>query len=33
MDVSFPKTVPISRIFEVAKAREFYVGCLGFAVD
>ena len=33
MDVSFQKTVLIFRIFDVAKAREFYVGSLGFVVD
>ncbi len=33
MDVSFGKTVPIFRIFDVAKAQEFYVGFLGFGVD
>ena len=33
MDVSFRRTIPIFRIFDVAKAREFYVGFLGFAVD
>jgi uncharacterized glyoxalase superfamily protein PhnB len=27
------KTIPILRIFDEAKAREFYVGFLGFAVD
>ena len=29
----FEQVVPILRIFEVAKAREFYVGFLGFKVD
>jgi catechol 2,3-dioxygenase-like lactoylglutathione lyase family enzyme len=33
MAISFQKTIPILRIFDVAKAREFYVGFLGFAVD
>src|SRR6516165_3558150 len=33
MDVSFQKTIPLLRIFDVAKAKEFYVGFLGFAVD
>jgi catechol 2,3-dioxygenase-like lactoylglutathione lyase family enzyme len=33
MAVSFQKTIPIFRIFDVKKAREFYVGFLGFAVD
>lgn len=27
------RAVPILRIFDIAKAREFYVGFLGFAVD
>ncbi len=31
--VEFQKTIPILRIFDVAKAKEFYVGFLGFAVD
>ena len=31
--MSFGKTTPILRIFDEAKAREFYVGFLGFAVD
>jgi len=29
----FGKTVPILRIFDEGKAREFYVGFLGFTVD
>jgi uncharacterized glyoxalase superfamily protein PhnB len=29
----FQKTIPILRIFDVAKAKEFYVGFLGFGVD
>jgi uncharacterized glyoxalase superfamily protein PhnB len=33
MAISFEKTIPILRIFDVAKAREFYEGFLGFAVD
>jgi uncharacterized glyoxalase superfamily protein PhnB len=33
MSVSFLKTVPILRTFDVVKAKEFYVGFLGFAVD
>ena len=33
MAISFEKTVPIFRIFDVAKAREFYVDFLGFTVD
>lgn len=31
--MSFGPTTPILRIFDEAKAREFYVGFLGFAVD
>lgn len=27
------RAVPIFRIFDVAKAKEFYVGFLGFQVD
>jgi uncharacterized glyoxalase superfamily protein PhnB len=27
------QTIPILRIFDVAKAKEFYVGFLGFTVD
>src|SRR5262247_1850869 len=30
---NFLQTVPILRIFEEAKAREFYVGFLGFQID
>lgn len=30
---AFEQAVPIVRIFDVAKAREFYLGFLGFAVD
>lgn len=36
MSAGVPKvdrTVPILRIFDVAKAKEFYVGYLGFKVD
>lgn len=33
MAVAFQKTIPILRIFDVTKAKEFYVGFLGFAVD
>jgi uncharacterized glyoxalase superfamily protein PhnB len=33
MSVSFSKTIPLFRIFDVEKAKEFYVGFLGFAVD
>jgi catechol 2,3-dioxygenase-like lactoylglutathione lyase family enzyme len=31
--MTFGKTIPIFRIFDEAKAREFYVGFLGFTVD
>ncbi len=31
--VRFLRTIPILRIFDEAKAREFYCGFLGFAVD
>ena len=31
--ISIQQTVPIFRIFDVAKAREFYVDYLGMAVD
>jgi uncharacterized glyoxalase superfamily protein PhnB len=31
--VSFGKTTPILRIFDEAKAREFYIDFLGFTVD
>lgn len=33
MSVSFERIVPILRILDEAKAREFYVGYLGFSVD
>lgn len=32
-DMKFGKTTPILRIFDEAKAREFYVDFLGFKVD
>ena len=31
--ISFEQAVPIVRIFDVAKAQEFYLGFLGFKVD
>src|SRR5260370_22312618 len=31
--VSFGRTTPILRIFDEAKAREFYVNFLGFKID
>ena len=33
MAIEFGKVIPIIRIFSVDKAREFYLGWLGFAVD
>ncbi len=33
MVVAFQKTVPILRILDVEKAKESYVGFLGFTVD
>jgi catechol 2,3-dioxygenase-like lactoylglutathione lyase family enzyme len=33
MEIQFNQTIPILRIFDEAKAREFYVDYLGFAVD
>ena len=33
MAIQFERTVPIFRIFSLEKAREFYVGFLGFKVD
>jgi catechol 2,3-dioxygenase-like lactoylglutathione lyase family enzyme len=33
MDVAFQKTIPILPIFSVEKAKEFYVGFLGFSID
>lgn len=31
--IEFKRTIPILRMFDVAKAREFYVDYLGFVVD
>jgi len=31
--IAFEQAVPIVRIFDIAKANEFYLGFLGFAVD
>ena len=31
--VRFLETVPVLRIFDVVKAKEFYVGFLGFQID
>ncbi|UKY53672.1 glyoxalase superfamily protein [Streptomyces inhibens] len=33
MDIVFRRTVPVFRIFDVAKAHEFYVDYLGCTVD
>ena len=33
MNVAFQATIPILRIFDVDKARDFYQGFLGFQVD
>ena len=33
MSISFRTTIPILRIFDVAKAKEFYVDYLGFGLD
>ena len=33
MSVEFERVVPILRIFDIAKAKEFYVGYLGCTVD
>lgn len=33
MTIEFEQTIPILRIFDVAKAKEFYCGFLGFKVE
>ncbi|KAH7390761.1 hypothetical protein DE146DRAFT_747217 [Phaeosphaeria sp. MPI-PUGE-AT-0046c] len=33
MDIEFKSIVPILRVFDIAKADEFYLGYLGFKVD
>lgn len=33
MEVNFERVVPVLRIFDIDKAREFYVDYLGFRVD
>jgi catechol 2,3-dioxygenase-like lactoylglutathione lyase family enzyme len=33
MAISFSSVVPVLRIFDIAKANEFYQGFLGFSVD
>jgi hypothetical protein len=32
-EIAMQQVIPIFRIFDVAKAKEFYAGFLGFAVD
>lgn len=33
MPIRFGRVIPTLRIFDIAKAREFYLGYLGFTVD
>ena len=33
MVIQFNRVIPILRMFDIGKAREFYLGYLGFAVD
>lgn len=33
MTCAFKQTIPVLRMFDAAKAREFYIGYLGFSVD
>lgn len=33
MDTEFTATIPVMRIFDVVKARDFYSGFLGFQID
>jgi len=33
MTTTFLMTIPIMRIFDVVKAKDFYVGFLGFSID
>jgi catechol 2,3-dioxygenase-like lactoylglutathione lyase family enzyme len=33
MEISFTGVIPVLRIFDIAKADEFYQGFLGFSVD
>ena len=33
MDMSFDQVIPVLRIFDIAKADEFYLGFLGFSTD
>ena len=32
-EIAFTQVVPVLRIFDIAKADEFYLGFLGFAID
>ena len=32
-DVTFEPAIPVLRIYDIAKAKEFYVDFLGFAID
>ncbi|TWT33071.1 glyoxalase superfamily protein [Blastopirellula retiformator] len=33
MTIAFQQTIPVLRIFDLAKAREFYLDFLGFQID
>ena len=33
MTVALKNTIPVLRMFDVAKAKEFYIGYLGFTID
>ena len=33
MPIAIQQTIPLLRIFDVAKAKEFYAGFLGFTID
>src|SRR5205823_9741555 len=33
MPITIQQTIPLLRIFDVAKAKEFYAGFLGFTID
>jgi len=33
MPIEFTRVIPVLRIFDIAKADDFYVGYLGFSVD
>ncbi len=33
MSIQFQQTIPIFRMFDVAKAKEFYIDYLGFTID